>query len=341
MKHKILFRTAGGRSKGKELGFGHIYRTINLAKEFSKDEIYFLIEDFGGAKKIILKNGFKNVTSINKKNNLEKDYTTTIDFIKKNNIELVIFDKYKINRNYVKKFKKFVKTIVISDLSHINYNSNLLVNGFIGFKNELIKKNSTTYLLGPKYQILDPKFKNHKLKRNSKKNFKKLLITVGGYDENNIIELFLKSILNYLQFFKLTIILGPATNLTKNLQLMEKTYPNNIKLITSTSNMKQKILTCDFGICSGGLTSYEFATLGKPFAIICQNSHQIVTAKQWEQLGIAYNLGNPNMRINSKIKALMENLVSNNINLGVESSKYLDGQGSFRVAKEISLLLKN
>ena len=122
---------------------------------------------------------------------------------------------------------------------------------------------------------------------------------------------------------------------------MEKMYPNNIKLIPSTSNMKQIISSCDFGICSGGLTSYEFATLAKPFAIICQNSHQIVTAKKWEQLGIAYNLGNPNMRINSKIKTLMENLVSNNINLRIKSSKYLDGKGSLRVAKEISLLLKN
>ncbi|MCV0430377.1 UDP-2,4-diacetamido-2,4,6-trideoxy-beta-L-altropyranose hydrolase [Nitrosopumilus sp.] len=341
MTYNILFRTSGGKSKGKELGFGHIYRTINLAKEFSKEKIFFLLEDFGGAKKIILENGYRNITTVKKSYNLEQDYEKTIDFIKQNNIDLVIFDKYKIDKNYIKKFKQFVKTVVISDLSNINYDSHLLVNGFIGFKNQLITKNSTTFLLGPKYQILDPKFKIMKAKNRSRKKFKKLLITVGGYDENNIIELFLKSISKNILFFDITLVLGPATCLTKNLRLMKKNFSNNIKIILSTNNMKKEISNCDFGICSGGLTSYEFATLGKPFALICQSSHQILTAREWEHHKIAYNLGYPNNRIHSKIKILLENLLSNNINLRTKSVKFLDGKGSLRVSQKIYSLLKN
>ena len=44
---KILFRTSGGRIPKKQLGLGHIYRCINLSKDFSSHNIIFLIEDYG------------------------------------------------------------------------------------------------------------------------------------------------------------------------------------------------------------------------------------------------------------------------------------------------------
>ena len=34
---KILFRTSGGSAKNRELGTGHIFRTVNLSKKFVVD----------------------------------------------------------------------------------------------------------------------------------------------------------------------------------------------------------------------------------------------------------------------------------------------------------------
>ena len=50
-KKSILFRTSGGKSSKRELGLGHIFRCINLAKMVKKNNIEFLIEDFGTVKK--------------------------------------------------------------------------------------------------------------------------------------------------------------------------------------------------------------------------------------------------------------------------------------------------
>ena len=58
--NNILIRTAGGRGKGKEIGLGHIYRVINLSNELKNNKIYFSLEDFGGAKEILKKNGYHN-----------------------------------------------------------------------------------------------------------------------------------------------------------------------------------------------------------------------------------------------------------------------------------------
>lgn len=340
MKYKILIRTAGGKSKGKELGLGHIFRMINLAKELSTHKIFFLVEDFGGASQIIHDNGFKNVFPIKKNINPNSDFKKTFDFILKNKIDLIIFDKYKIDKTYVKKFKNFVKTTVISDLKNNSFESDIVVNGFVGYKNKSIKSNSTIRLLGPSYQILDKRFQFFKKNKFSKtKKFKKLLITVGGFDENKIIELILNSMINYIENFKITIILGPLTTKNKKIQKFEKMFPNNLRIISSTNNMKNEISTCDFGICSGGLTSYEFATLQKPFAIICQNQHQVLTAKKWEGLRLAMNLGMPSSKTISKIDLLMNKLISNTIELETKLPSYLDGKGGMRVAKKINSLL--
>ena len=59
---RILIRTAGGRAENKELGLGHIYRTINLAKNFNQNNIFFLVEDYGQVSQILRQNGFFNIS---------------------------------------------------------------------------------------------------------------------------------------------------------------------------------------------------------------------------------------------------------------------------------------
>ena len=75
----ILFRTAGGRAKNRELGMGHVYRCLNLAKNLKNHKKYFLIEDYGGIKDI-----FENYTvkKLEPDIELEIDIKKTLDFIK-------------------------------------------------------------------------------------------------------------------------------------------------------------------------------------------------------------------------------------------------------------------
>ena len=58
---KILFRTSGGATANKELGTGHIFRTINLSKQFKDHKKLFLVEDYGGVKKIFQSNNILNI----------------------------------------------------------------------------------------------------------------------------------------------------------------------------------------------------------------------------------------------------------------------------------------
>ena len=74
---RILFRTSGGRATKKELGFGHIFRSINLSRQFLNHKIFFLIEDYGGVKQVFKKNKIKNCVYLSKNINLNKDVVIT------------------------------------------------------------------------------------------------------------------------------------------------------------------------------------------------------------------------------------------------------------------------
>ena len=103
---KILFRTSGGTAYGKELGMGHVYRSINLASHLKKSKIFFLIEDYGSVKQIISQRNFKQVFTLKKDISLKDDLIETTQFIKKHDIDILIIDKYNLKLEFVKKLKQ-------------------------------------------------------------------------------------------------------------------------------------------------------------------------------------------------------------------------------------------
>lgn len=328
---KILFRTSGGRTRKKQLGLGHIFRCIHLSNYLHSHELEFLIEDYGSVSSTLREYGLKKISRLPMGISESSDFKKTSEYISKYNVDLLIIDKYGFTNNYVSKLKKIVKVVVISDLKNISFDADLLVNGFIGYENKIsYNKFKTKCLLGPKYQILSKDYE--KITPYEKKY--DLLITLGGFDARNMLELILKKISKFDQKLKIKLILGPATN--KSLKF--KKNHHIIDVIKKTKHMKKEISCSKFGICGGGITSYEFAALNVPFAIVCQYPHQVITAKEWNKKKIGKNLGfiEPNTR---KIDIFLNNIFNEKIIL--KRNNLVDGLGTNRVIKQILKIMKN
>ena len=334
-KKNILFRISGGRAYGKELGTGHIYRAMNIASKLKPNKLFFLVEDYGKTILFLKKNGYKNTFKLKKQIDVKSDIDITTKLIHDNNIDILIVDKFDFNtKKFVKHMHKIIKTVVIPDVNKIDYDADLVINGFIGYENKIIKNRfGTKCILGPRYQIIH---KNYEKKSLVKKKKYSILATFGGFDENNLFDIFCENLENYLEHIKVKIILGPATKKSKKLKKLELKYPKNLFIINETKNMRKEISETSFGFCAGGITTYEFATMNIPFAIICQYKHQVLTAKAWEKKKIAYNLGLPSNNIDIKIHKILNKIFSGDINL-VQDKGYsiVDGFGAKRAANEI------
>jgi len=330
---RILFRTSGGRIPEKELGLGHIFRCINLSHKLKSHEIKFLIEDYGSVSTLLKKHNLRVIKlkpGISEKDDIEK----TIDNVCKNKIDVLIIDKYGLTNNYVKILRKNVKVVVITDLRNIQYDADLVVNGFIGYRNSIIyNRYKTKCLIGPKYQILN----NYSKKNYHKRKKFDLVITLGGYDTKCITEKIL-DIISRNYNFKVLVILGPATKKTKKILEIEKQHKKNIKIIKETKKFQDEISKARNGITGGGVSTYEFARLKIPFGIICQYKHQLITSREWAKRGIGENLGLFNVKINNKISSFLKKINHNDLKLKV--TKKIEFSDSEKILSEI-LRLKN
>ena len=240
-KMRILFRTYGGKIKNKQTGLGHIYRCINLGHELKKHvQVYFLVEDYGGSKKIIHDNNFVKVSTLSKHISEDLDIQKTLEFVKKNKIDLVVVDKHKITKRYVKKIKNYTKIVVITDLNETSLPAHILINGYIGLKNQKFKNlQNTLCLLGPKYQILNQKFSTIPVQQHKKYD---ILVTFGALDEKCLVDVFLNSLSHFSNMLKIKIILGPIASQSKLVTNFSKKFPKNITYVKETKNMKKEII---------------------------------------------------------------------------------------------------
>ncbi len=334
-KLKILFRISGGRASKKELGFGHIFRSINLSKKFLSHKMFFLVEDYGGVKSVLEKNKIKSSVFLPKNLKLKEDIILTKKNLEKENIDVLIVDKYNIDIRYFKAIQNKVKIVYISDLKKIQFPVDLVISGFIGFKNKTVKnKYNSKCMIGPKYQIINERFDVNK----SNKKSIDLLVTFGGFDEIGLTEFVFKRWLKMNKKLKMKIILGPGTKESKFIQKYKKKYSKLLTIEKQTTKMYSEIQKAKFGLCAGGITSYEFARMNIPFGIICATKHQNLTALEWQKKKIAKNLGDYDSRLTKRVDNFLK-LISENKLFFKKNRSVIDGRGSDRIQKEIIKLV--
>ena len=319
------------------IGLGHIMRTLTLATELKKKGIYVeYITDRSGneAIKLLENNGFNTIPVEN-----------ILDYLlhyKGTKYDLIIIDDYSVSEQKIDIFYNIAnKVLYIDDLVKFNkYNMDILINTSIETLN-VDYKGCAKKLLSPKYALLRDEFKNLKYKT-PKSNVEKVMITLGGGDENNITKDILDSLLDNYNDIEYNIILG---NSYKYKDFMIENYKDEkVKFHINTNNMAEIMLDSDLAISAGGNTLYELSACGiSTIAIIIADNQRKFVQAIHRKTGIDYIDLVENKLCNIKMDFLnIFNKNINNYNRRKQISKNMfhlvDGEGCMRIVDEIMKL---
>jgi len=264
------------------IGLGHIMRTLAISKELCKREViveYTVDKSNESAINLIRNNGFKVIVVDN-----ILDHISSINSLK---YDVTLIDSYDIDEDGIEKFYAISEKIVyIDDLAVFNsYNMDLLINTSIG-ASDLKYKGSFKKLLGPKYAILRDEFRNIEYKV-PRQNVKKILITLGGADTNNVTKLILDQLLDSYKDIEYNVVLG---NSYRYKDFMINYYETQkVEFHINVSNMKDIMIQNDLAISAGGNTLYELCACGVPtIAIITADNQRQFVKEIHKKTGIDF-----------------------------------------------------
>lgn len=265
----ILFRV----DSSYFIGTGHIMRDLVLAKQYSKDNIFFAVRDLKGNINFkVDEAGYKKI--LLKSNDIEELDT----LIKKLDIDMIIIDHYGIDYEFEKKLKELnpnLKVFIFDDTYEKHY-CDILLNHNISAnekKYEDLVPNTCELRCGAKYTLLRGEFFKIKRKPKRKKNKLNVFLAMGGADHSNINI----KILNVLKEFKKLHINIVSTTANKNLKSLENYCKKNrfVTLHINSNKIATLINNCDFAIVTPSVTVNEVYFLEKPIVAIKTAQNQI------------------------------------------------------------------
>jgi UDP-2,4-diacetamido-2,4,6-trideoxy-beta-L-altropyranose hydrolase/UDP-4-amino-4,6-dideoxy-N-acetyl-beta-L-altrosamine N-acetyltransferase len=348
---RVIFRV----DSSFKIGTGHVMRCLTLAEIFKENnhDVEFICRKNKGnlINKIRLKE-FKvhlldDVEIDNKFNKSQiqdsfqaKDADECINIVNKYRVDLLIIDHYLIDNFWETKLKPYChKLIVIDDLAKRKHVCDILLDQTFGRKEQdyspLIPKDCKL-LLGSKYALLRPdfyKWREFSLNRRDPIKLKRLLINVGGFDNDNITSSILQElqICNLPKDVSILVVMSKSSLYIKDIQLSLDALPYETEVRFDVENMAELMANADIAIGASGSSSWERCCLGLPTIQIISASNQTFLAKMLEKNNIVKLITDVR-----EISKLMQDAFKWMKKASIAASKICDGNGGYRVFNNLS-----
>jgi len=340
---KIFIRCDGGAS----LGTGHIVRQLMIAKELKKklpnSKIEFLMKNIPEGIERVKKEGFP-VKVFSQNVDLVSESKLIFDYLKGKKPDLLIVDILDTSEEYIKLLKNSgAKIVSFDDHSEGKYFSNLRFN-ILELGEELPAFN---LFEGPKYVTLDPIYgKYHNREKEIREKANRILITFGGSDPGNLTNKVLKAFEKLDKKLEVDVVIGFSFSYENELKENVKKLKHKINIYRSISpeEMAELMFRNDIGIGAGGLTQYEFACVGLPGIIICEEvEHQNKLASWFQKRGAFINLGSGQNISEEVILEILLDLLkdySRRREMSLKGKSLCDGGGLKRTINKILEIIR-
>ena len=305
-----------------ERGMGHLFRAINLASYLNKFGINYIlfINKFPPSENILQKKFINYAVYDNNKANWQ------IDLALKYRLYCWIDDRLDTSYSHSMLIKKSGTKLISFD----NHGSGATlsdINIIPVLNPDTDKALGIKILSGKDYIIFsDDVFKNRRLRSQNKR----ILITLGGSDNHNI----LRGLLEIYGNIKTptTIILGPGHDETS---IKKSCHSLNLTIKKNVPSLAEEFYSHDLAITAGGLTPFEASASGLPCFIITAEPFEIKNALFLEKLGCSKYLGHLKV---DKLDSILNIVDMHLYNMSLHGLNSFDDKAGIRIIEEIESL---
>jgi UDP-2,4-diacetamido-2,4,6-trideoxy-beta-L-altropyranose hydrolase len=246
----------------------------------------------------------------------------------------LIVDHYGVDETWQLLLKDSAKKLmVIDDLADRKHLCDVLLDQTFGrTKKEYVDyvPSACRMLLGSKYALLRPEFaewRDYSLKRRANPELKKLLISMGGVDADNVTGQVLEGLKScgLSNELDVTVVLGETSPNIAVVQKQATELPFRALIKTNVSNMAELMSKADLAIGAAGATTWERCCLGVPSIIVMLADNQKYIIDSLSKLNVCLKVDKKDLSQQIKEAVLLPKEVLQA--LSRDASKIVDGLG--------------
>jgi len=348
---RVLIRADGS----KEIGMGHIMRSLALARELKRKKIEPVFVVKNSDPKLVARvekagflaewiKGDPEVAdeALQLKKIYEKNSCSGIILDICNELVVESAENYELYVNFIREDIDPYFAI-IDDFYYMDFPADLLVDPNAGAEKKRAPQCAKTKcLLGPQYFIFRDNFLKELGKKHAvEKEVRDIVVTFGVSDERSVSVKTARalSLLEHPEKLVVKFVFGlqdkkRERKISKELKGFRGTH----SFLYSPKNFASVLGSADIAITAAGLTKYETALLGVPNITVSEAMHQHRLMKDFNALGTTIYLGYGAKVATDGIRETLSKLIGDyslRKELSSKARKVVDGKGAERIATRI------
>jgi UDP-2,4-diacetamido-2,4,6-trideoxy-beta-L-altropyranose hydrolase len=277
------------------IGTGHVMRCVALAQAWQDaggQAIFTMAATTPTVSERLRNEGFDVVQAVAR---AESDGAEEIaKLADKIGSSWVVVDGYEFGAAYQARLKsRGLKVLFIDDNGHaMHYSADLVLNQNVHASEALYsnREATTRLLLGPRFAMLRREFAPWRdWKRETPLIVRKVLVTLGGSDPDNVTERILRVILAERKL-EATVVVGGSNPHLRELRTLAERHCGMVRLVENATNMPELMASADIAVAGAGTTSLELCFLGLPALLIVLADNQRAAAEGVSRRGAALHL---------------------------------------------------
>jgi len=324
------------------MGTGHVMRCLALSQAWQDQggECIFAMAETTAATERRIRGEKFEVIPLRASPGTLQDAEQVVQLTLAHHASWVVVDGYQFDVEYQRNLKAAgLKVLVVDDTGHagayvadvvLDQNAHATKDFYEG------RESYSQLLLGPRYALLRREFKSwRKWKREIAPIARKVLVTVGGTDPDNVTVRIIRA-LRLLAEDKLeaTIVIGGANPHGDGLEQEIKGAGDTLRLVRDAFDMPRLMADADVAISAAGITCWEMCFLGLPSVLIDVAENQTPVAHELDRQGVATYAGSSGQVTPQDIAARLKLLLfapERRATMSERGRRLVDGCGAERV----------